>query len=648
MKPPSRKQPQSARDSPERSDSPEQSGDSDEPARSGSRLSRPGARLATGALLLFAALAGLFKIKSYDVFWHLASGRWIADHAAIPQTDPFRFTSHGAAWVDHEWLFQWLLYGAQRVAGLDGLIVLRSAIAVTLTVILLVTARRAGAPPAWAVLAVLPAVLGARPRLFLRPELVTLLCLSLLLLLLAEIRRTRGRRRLVLTGLAVALVVPWANAHPGALAAPIVAAAYLVGTRLPGGRGRRRDGSVSAERVPWSIVVGLPALLAVALVATPNGWEIFAVPFAIGSSLHGLAAVNREWLPLWNPQIARASLYWFSAAAALVALAVVTLRRTGRLDPATGLAAAALATLAASSVRHQALFYVGGAGLASECLAGLARHRSAAETDPVPAAVIRGRRTARLATVLCLLAMVWVLIPPPTGPLAPRQGKYHPGFGLQPRRFPVELADRINSWPTRETASGPRSELGPLYNNVAWGGYLLWRLYPPRQIFVDGRNEVNPELLRELEAARRSNLGWSDLLARYGVDGAVVRYDDRRIEILDPPARPGGEPVVSRHTPHSVFFPRDEFALVAWDDVGMLLVRRTPDRAALLAVSEYRTVRPEDWQWMLEQAADDPAYRRAALADVERRLADTNGGPPCSRAKQLRDALLDLAESTGG
>ena len=71
---------------------------------------RPGARLATGALLLFSALAGLFKVKSYDVFWHLASGRWIVEHGRIPRTDPFRFTSHGAPWVDHEWLFQVLLY----------------------------------------------------------------------------------------------------------------------------------------------------------------------------------------------------------------------------------------------------------------------------------------------------------------------------------------------------------------------------------------------------------------------------------------------------------------------------------------------------------------------------------------------------------
>ena len=95
--------------------------------------------------------------------------------------------------------------------------------------------------------------------------------------------------------------------------------------------------------------------------------------------------------------------------------------------------------------------------------------------------------------------------------------------------------------------------------------------------------------------------------------------------------------MVSRHTPDAVFFPREEFALVAWDDVGMLLVRRTAERAALLAGTEYRAVHPEDWEWMLERAAGDPGYRRAALADLDRRLTDE---PPCSRAERLRDALL--------
>jgi hypothetical protein len=177
--------------------------------------------LAVAALLGFAAIAGLFRARAYDLFWHLAAGRWIVAHGRLPRTDPFRFSSGGAPWVDHEWLFQVAAYGVERLGGLPGLVLARCAAAVVLAWLLLAGLRRSGVPRAWAVPVVLAAVLGARPRMFLRPELVTLVALAFLLSLLQAWRRARpGRPRLAWAGAMIALVLVWANAHPGALAAP--------------------------------------------------------------------------------------------------------------------------------------------------------------------------------------------------------------------------------------------------------------------------------------------------------------------------------------------------------------------------------------------------------------------------------------------
>lgn len=575
------------------------------------------------ALLAFAALAGLFRVRAYDVFWHLAAGRWILEHGRVPRTDPFRFTSAGAPWVDHEWLFQVVLHGVESVGGLPALVVARSAAAVALAGLLLAALRRAGAPLAWSVPVVLATVLGARPRMFLRPELATLAALALLLALLQALRRERtGRRRLAWAAAITGLGIVWANAHPGALAAPPVAFAYLLGTRLPG---RRAGGSGAPRRgaapPSWAAVLGVPAALAAALLATPYGTGIFAVPAAIGRSLEDLPGVNPEWLPLWHPAIARDSVYFFTVVAVLAALAALTLRRTGRLDPATGLAALATAGLAVTSIRHQALFFVAAAFFAGECLAEPALR----DRKPPPEAAARDRRVAALSLVLCLLAATWVVLPPGSGPLAPRQGRYSTGVGIEPGRFPVQLAGAVETeW----------RDVGHLFNNVAWGGYLLWRLYPPRQVFVDGRNEVDPGILREIAAARRSERGWAELLARHDVDGALVRYEDRLLQVLEPGT--GGAPVVARRSPNALLFPRERFALVDWDDTGMLLVRRTPERAERLARKEYRHLHPEDWRWTLARAAREPAFRRAALAEAERRLRQA---PPSERARELAEAL---------
>jgi hypothetical protein len=549
------------------------------------------------ALLAFAAVAGTVRLKAYDLFWHLASGEWILGHRALPRFDPFRFTSERVPWVDHEWLFQVVIASIERAGGLPALVIGLAILVVALAALLFREMRLAGAPPAAAVLAVVFAVLGMRGRFFLRPELASLAFLAVLLALLQHLRRTGSRKAAFLIPL---LTVVWVNFHPGALIAPIISAAYLLGDRLPGGR----------RSIPLGLTLLVPALAALALLANPYGAGVFTVPFGIAEALRGLPGVNPEWLPVWKaPQV-----YFLAGVAALLGLAAVAGVRTRRIDPATGLAALALTALACTAVRHQGLFFVGAAFFAGEALADLSRS---------------GWRERRfLAVTACVLAALWCVWPPSRGPLRPRQGTFRPGLGLEPGRFPEKAVDDLER----------RRGIGNVYNDVAWGGYLLWRLYPPRQVFLDARNEVNPGLLHELAAARSSEPAWTALLDRYRIDAALVRYDDRPRPVLSPPEVPGGPPRVDYHTSNALFFPRDRFALVYWDDAAMLFLRRTPARERALAGEEYRFVHPEDRAAVLAAAESDPAFRAAVLAEVERRLRED---PTVERARRIRAELTD-------
>ncbi|HVS02584.1 MAG TPA: hypothetical protein VMT16_07425 [Thermoanaerobaculia bacterium] len=568
----------------------------------------PSQRLLLPALLLFAAVAGTLQVRSVDVFWHLASGRWILEHGRVPTADPFRFTHQGAAWVDHEWLFQVIVGGLERLGGIPALTAFRAALVVLLAAALWGGLRRAGAPPAAAALTAVAALLAARGRFLLRPELVSLLLLALFLALLQAHRRQPRPGRLALLAGVVAL---WANLHPAALAAPGLAAAHLLGSRLPGGSGPPARGAP----LPWGHVLLAPPLLALALLANPYGVELLAVPLRIGRSLSGLPGFNPEWLPLWlapRPFV-------LAFLAAIAALAVVAAWRTRRVDPATGLVALLLLALAVRSVRHVGLFAIGGAFFAGEALAALAH--GAARSPKWQ------RRAAPLALLATALAAAWVVVPPPSGPLRPRGVAMRFGVGIQPGLFPAAAVERVAAWPG----------LGNLYNDVAFGGYLLWRLYPPRQVFIDSRNEVDPGLLRELAAARSDSRRWQGLLDRHQVDGALVRYDERPRPVVI--GGVPGQPVVEHHTSSALFFPPEQFALVHWDDVALLFVRRTPGRREELAAVEYRFVQPEDWRAMLARAAADSAVRAGALRELRRKLAEEPGS---RRARELLLALDGL------
>lgn len=618
----------------------------------------PRGLLIAAAVALAGAVAGVFPIFESDLFWHLATGRWMLEHGTIPRVDPFRFTSDGAAWIDHEWLFQIVVHGIERVAGLDGLIALRAAALGGFALLLFHHARRAGLGAGLAGLLALAGMLGARPRFLVRPEIVTLFALLLLTLFLDRLttandalldlrqglrkRLAAGRNREDGAGIAnkatvrpseakvaqrgcsgvmiagvglVALVVLWVNCHGQALLAPGVAFLFLAGRAL------EARGEASSRRVPASLLVGVPALLAAALLVNPYGWRLIEVPLGIARALGGLSAHNPEWMSsLEAPQP-----YLYGGFAIVAALALAARLAAGRWPaPAWGLPAAAMAVLALSGVRHQALFFALATPYAAGCLAAI--------PDARPGSVRRERVLAALAIAGAGALALWAAAPPSTGPLRPRHGGLAWGTGIAPGRFPGRMADVLAT----------RPEIGPLYNEFVHGGYLLWRLFPPRRVFVDGRMELEPELLGEIAAARRDPVRWEAFLAGRGAVGALVRYETRRVPVVEPDAA-GGFRQVGESTANALLFPPELWALVDWDDEAMLFLRRPPSDGGLGGAGgwsgePYRFVQPEDLETTLGRAALDPAFGEALARELERKLADD---PGCRRARWLAERLRE-------
>src|ERR1044071_5644501 len=83
------------------------------------------------AAINFAAFAalGAFALAGFapqifhdgDTWWHLAAGRWMLAHQAVPAHDLFSFSFAGQPWTAHEWLAEVLMalaFGAATWSGL--------------------------------------------------------------------------------------------------------------------------------------------------------------------------------------------------------------------------------------------------------------------------------------------------------------------------------------------------------------------------------------------------------------------------------------------------------------------------------------------------------------------------------------------------
>src|SRR6202162_3765006 len=99
--------------------------------------------LGLGALLYgLLLIVGERLLNDPDTYWHIATGRWIWAHAAVPTADPFSHTLPGAPWLAHEWLSELILAGAYGALGWAGVVALAAlAAAAGLTLLMQALAR---------------------------------------------------------------------------------------------------------------------------------------------------------------------------------------------------------------------------------------------------------------------------------------------------------------------------------------------------------------------------------------------------------------------------------------------------------------------------------------------------------------------------
>lgn len=125
---------------------------------------------------LLVALFGLTTLTSNDIYWHLASGRYIIQNLEIPKHGIFSFTLENKYWVDHEWLLQTFLYLFYKIFGFKGLSVLKLLLYISIYALLFKICARTcrGGLTYFYIFLIFPIIMSTS-RLFLRPELFSII-----------------------------------------------------------------------------------------------------------------------------------------------------------------------------------------------------------------------------------------------------------------------------------------------------------------------------------------------------------------------------------------------------------------------------------------------------------------------------------------
>lgn len=444
-------------------------------------------------LLLFAVLV-IQPLPPADFWWHLQVGETVLEEGRIPQTDLFSYTAAGQPFHYQSWLAGVILALCYRLGGAAAVVVL-NAILLTLAYGLLWAAcREASGHHHPAALATLIAVAVSAGNWAPRPQTFSILLYALFLWLLLRLRQGKPTPLWLLPS----LIALWANLH----------GAFVLGLALLG----------SVLVVEWAkpFLPGRPlpllpqrtrlALLGTTLAATaaplfnPAGWRILDYVRAIQGN-----PIIRQYIAEWQPPSLDNSvgvLFYLS----LLGLFFLLLYRGPRPDPAEALWLAGTAWLALGGVRSIIWYSFILGLLAARGLQDLPWR----QTQPPSPAQAR----LNLALLALLAGLVTLTLPWCKGllPLPPDLQ------GTIARETPLHAADWIEG-------EGPG---GHIFHRMEYGGYLLWRFYPERRVFIDSRIELYPPALWQ-DYARISG-GQPEAVALLDHYGVAVLLLDRRLQ----------------------------------------------------------------------------------------------------------------------
>jgi hypothetical protein len=472
--------------------------------------------LAVVFLGLFALAAR--NVNDPDVWWHLETGHYIAEHKSVPHTDPFSYTRAGEPWVAHEWLTDLLFFALHRTMGFGALIVVFAAVLCGAFFLLYL---RCGPDPYVAGVAVLCAAWTTMPVWGVRPQVVSLPLTSLWLLILE-----RSERNPKLLWWTLPLMLLWVNLHAGFALGLALSILFLAGDLVERMLGRSQQ---SASHLRTAALILLLDLLIVPL--NPNRVRMFSYPI---ETLRSAAMQNyiAEWA---SPNFHHAE-YWPFLVMVLCTFAVLSWSRR-QVRPRDLLLILVSLYAGLCSIRMMPLFVLIAVPLICQRLPDWSTSRSQPlRRTPLPAVFLDG------AIVLAIAVFAAVQ----TAHVIRRQPQ------AEMQRFPARAVAFLQSHPPS----------GPIFNLYDWGGYLIWKLYPTTRVFIDGRADLyGGQLLDQFADTYQLKSAWQQTLRRWNIDtvlvppgsalatglrnspGWTVAYEDSQAVILsapphaNPPAR---------------------------------------------------------------------------------------------------------------
>ncbi len=515
-------------------------------------------------LLLIIYLSAIFFAALYPVFdidlgYVMRTGQYVVQNLQVPTHDIFSFSAAGAPWIAHYWFSGVIFYITQLFFGINGLIVLVGIIAAATYFFVIKKVAlhfKDNITFFWLIF-----VIGSFYFAWsVRAQIFTNLFLAITLFLLERYEVDHKKISLYLIP---PLVIFWANMHAGvAVILPIIVLWIL---------SKVIEHKFSLQNIKTEILLAVSVF--VATVVNPWGYKLLMYQFYVDK-------YNTQFVTLLgfsNFAIVRALIFLMVAFSAFILFRQLSKLIKGKAVNffEIGLTVFALA-MPLISVRHMIMFPIIVFPIFVKEWHNFTKEGHFKVENP-------GRFSVYLL-VLGLGFIVWPLI------------NIKSRFNIDESLLPNKGVDFI------KTANVP----GPTFNTIEYGGWLIWKLWPDRKVYIDGRNDVYyGGMMDEYRSILAEAPGWEHVVNdKYKFESFIMFYRSDNRPFQSQVGKLSGD-----------LIDKLDFKLVYWDDASIVLVRDTPENSEIIKKYGYNIIRP-----FKNPSVFSKGDRIIALAEVERAL----------------------------
>jgi hypothetical protein len=558
-------------------------------------------KIMLGAFALFLILITTYKIQGDDdIFWHLASGRYIAETKTVPSADVFGFVTNGEHWIPFEWGWDLLTFTVYKIGGFVLLSILRTLIFLLIFFLYYRILKKFNVSNTIFILSGIILVFGLFERLTPRPQVISYMFFALILYIIID-QRYFGRGNFKPLFFIPLIFLLWSNMHMGMLSGIALFLIYFISETLVYFYPKKFSDGDSSPLSKNNLLMLLLILIVTLLIPLINPHGFATYSYTISHLQMNVMSQTNEWLSPFNELfIGRLNnvIYILFLIGAIPVLYYSYKKKDIFITVLTIIFALYSTRSVRFSTDYQVIIFVFFV-LAIDYLVSRIR-------DGKMKSFLLQKSPLKIVFSLLLVILIVT---------AANDKLYYAlryiratGFGIDNYFYPVKMFEFIKENKIQDIGERP-------FNSYESGGYFIWT-FQGKKDFVDSRG-LNDRIVDEYKSIEMKGNGFAQKLAEYGIDYIPWCYADI---VMTPQYLQMAIVSYLASKP-------DEWKLIYWDDNSFLFVRNAEKFKNIISKYEYRFVNP--YNFIFQRKVIDDALQdnhETVKKEIRRKLNEEPSG----------------------